>query len=60
MIDMRKTWTRRGLMQASLTVGTTALVAAPRIARPAEAPQRTIIIMCDGLVAPVIENDGNF
>jgi phosphonoacetate hydrolase len=48
MIDMRKTWTRRGLMQASLTVGATALVAAPRIARPVDAPQRTIIIMCDG------------
>jgi phosphonoacetate hydrolase len=48
MIDMRKTFTRRGLMQASLTVGATALVAAPRIARAAEEPQRTIIIMCDG------------
>jgi phosphonoacetate hydrolase len=48
MIDMRRTFTRRGLMQASLTVGATALVAAPRIARAADAPQRTIIIMCDG------------
>jgi phosphonoacetate hydrolase len=48
MIDMRKTFTRRGLMQASLTVGATALVAAPRIARAVEEPQRTIIIMCDG------------
>jgi phosphonoacetate hydrolase len=48
MIDMRRTFTRRGLMQASLTVGATALVAAPQIARAADAPQRTIIIMCDG------------
>ncbi len=45
---MRKTWTRRGLMQASLTIGATALVAAPRVARAVEEPQRTIIIMCDG------------
>ena len=46
---MRKTWTRRGLMQASLTIGASTLVAAPRIARAVEEPQRTIIIMCDGL-----------
>jgi phosphonoacetate hydrolase len=48
MIDMRKTWTRRGLMQASLTIGASTLVAAPRVAR-ADEPQRAIIIMCDGL-----------
>jgi phosphonoacetate hydrolase len=48
MIDMRKTWTRRGLMQASLTIGASTLVAAPRVARAVEEPQRTIIIMCDG------------
>jgi phosphonoacetate hydrolase len=48
MIDMRKTFTRRGLMQAALSVSATALVAAPRLARAVEAPQRTIIIMCDG------------
>jgi phosphonoacetate hydrolase len=46
---MRETWTRRGLLQATLTVGATTLMAAPRIARAAEEPQRTIIIMCDGL-----------
>jgi phosphonoacetate hydrolase len=48
MIDMRRTITRRGLMQASLTVGATTLMAAPRIARAVEEPHRTIIIMCDG------------
>jgi phosphonoacetate hydrolase len=45
---MRNTWTRRGLLQATLTVGATALVAAPRVARAVEEPQRTVIIMCDG------------
>jgi phosphonoacetate hydrolase len=48
MIDMRKTFTRRVLMQASLTIGASTLVAAPRIARAVDEPQRTIIIMCDG------------
>jgi phosphonoacetate hydrolase len=48
MIDMRKTWTRRGLMQASLTIGASTLVTAPRIARAVDEPQRAIIIMCDG------------
>jgi phosphonoacetate hydrolase len=45
---MRKTWTRRDLLQATLTIGATTLVAAPRVVRAAETPQRTVIIMCDG------------
>jgi phosphonoacetate hydrolase len=44
---MWKNWTRRGLLQR-LSVGATALVAAPRVARPNAAPQRIIIVMCDG------------
>ena len=46
---MSKDRTRRSLLQATLAVGATTLVAAPRVARAAEAPQRTIIVMCDGL-----------
>jgi hypothetical protein len=42
---MHETWTRRGLLQGTVTVGATALVTAPRIARAVEEPQRTIIIM---------------
>jgi phosphonoacetate hydrolase len=41
-------WTRRGLLQATVTVGATTLLAAPRIARAAEGPQRTVLVMCDG------------
>jgi phosphonoacetate hydrolase len=48
MIHMRKSWTRRDLLQGTLSIGASTLVAAPRIARAVEAPQRTIIIMCDG------------
>jgi phosphonoacetate hydrolase len=44
---MGETWTRRSLLQATLTAGAATLVA-PRVARAAEEPQRTIIIMCDG------------
>ena len=46
---MRKNWTRRDLLQTTLTIGGTTLVAAPRVARAVEPPQRTVIIMCDGL-----------
>ena len=35
-------------MKATLSIGATTLVAAPRVARTAERPQRTIIVMCDG------------
>lgn len=45
---MRKDWTRRRLLNATLSIGATTLVAAPRVARAAERPQRTIIVMCDG------------
>jgi phosphonoacetate hydrolase len=44
---MGETWTRRSLLQATVTAGAATLVA-PRVARAAEEPQRTIIIMCDG------------
>jgi phosphonoacetate hydrolase len=46
---MRKTWTRRDLLQGTLSIGATTLVAAPWVARAVDAPQRTIIMMCDGL-----------
>ena len=45
---MGKDWTRRRLLKATLSIGATTLVAAPRVARAAERPQRTIIVMCDG------------
>src|ERR1700757_1933412 len=45
---MTRNWTRRGLFQLTLG-GAIGLVSAPRIARPVEAPQRTIIVMSDGL-----------
>lgn len=46
---MSKDRTRRSLLQATLAVGATTLLAAPRVARAVELPQRTIIVMCDGL-----------
>jgi phosphonoacetate hydrolase len=46
---MGKNRTRRDLLQATLAIGASTLVAAaPRIARAAEGPQRTVVIMCDG------------
>jgi phosphonoacetate hydrolase len=41
--------TRRGLLRAALSAGAASLIAAPPITRwAAAAPQRTIIVMCDG------------
>jgi phosphonoacetate hydrolase len=45
---MQRDLTRRGLLRATLSVGAASLVGAPRVARSAAAPQRTIIVMCDG------------
>jgi phosphonoacetate hydrolase len=45
---MRNDRTRRDLLQATLAIGAATLVAAPRVARAVEAPQRTVIVMCDG------------
>jgi phosphonoacetate hydrolase len=39
-------WTRRSVLRVTLAGGAT--LAAPRVARPATLPQRTIIVMCDG------------
>jgi predicted AlkP superfamily pyrophosphatase or phosphodiesterase len=36
------------VLQATLLAGAT-LVAAPRLSRAKEVPQRTIVVMCDGL-----------
>jgi hypothetical protein len=47
-IHMRRNWTRRRVLQATLLAGAT-LVAAPRLSRAKEVPQRTIVVMCDGL-----------
>ena len=46
---MRGNWTRRRVLRATLAAGASTLVAAPRLSRAAEGPQRTIIVMCDGL-----------
>jgi phosphonoacetate hydrolase len=46
---MSQDWARRSVLQATLAVGATTLLAAPRVARAVESPQRTIIVMCDGL-----------
>jgi phosphonoacetate hydrolase len=47
--DMPRDVTRRGLLRAALSAGAASLIAAPRITRwAAAAPQRTIIVMCDG------------
>jgi phosphonoacetate hydrolase len=46
---MPKCWTRRSVLQATLPVGATTLLSAAGVARAAESPQRTIIVMCDGL-----------
>jgi phosphonoacetate hydrolase len=46
---MTQDWARRSVLQATLAVGATTLLAAPRVARAVESPQRTIIVMCDGL-----------
>src|SRR3984957_16675378 len=46
---MSQDWARRSVLQATLAVGATSLLAAPRVARAVESPQRTIIVMCDGL-----------
>jgi phosphonoacetate hydrolase len=46
---MSQDWARRSVLQATLAVGATTLLAAPRAARAVESPQRTIIVMCDGL-----------
>jgi phosphonoacetate hydrolase len=40
--------TRREFLRSTLSLAAAAHLAAPRIARAAEAPQRAIIIMCDG------------
>jgi phosphonoacetate hydrolase len=41
--------TRRGILRAALAGGAASLIAAPRIGRSAAAaPQRTMIVMCDG------------
>jgi phosphonoacetate hydrolase len=50
-VHMRQNWTRRRVLRATATLvaGASALVAAPRLSRGAEAPQRTIVVMCDGL-----------
>ncbi len=45
---MPKDWTRRRLLQATLASGATTLLEAPRIARGAQSPQRSMIVMCDG------------
>jgi phosphonoacetate hydrolase len=45
---MRKDWTRRGLVKATVSIGAS-LLAAPRVVSSAESPQRTVIVMCDGL-----------
>jgi len=42
-------WTRRRVLQATLMAGASTLVTAPRLSLAAEAPQRTIVVMCDGL-----------
>ena len=42
-------WTRRALLQATLSIGAAAPLAAPRVARATASPQRNIIVMCDGL-----------
>ncbi len=47
-MHMRKDWTRRWLLKATLSIGATTLATAPRVARATERPQRTIIVMCDG------------
>jgi phosphonoacetate hydrolase len=44
---MQQDVSRRGILRAALAGGAASLIAAPRIARSA-APQRTIIVMCDG------------
>jgi phosphonoacetate hydrolase len=46
---MSQDWARRSVLQATLAVGATTLLAAPRVARAVESPQRTIVVMCDGL-----------
>jgi len=46
---MLKERTRRSFLQATLAAGAAKLLAAPRIARAVESPQRSIIVMCDGL-----------
>jgi phosphonoacetate hydrolase len=46
---MSNAWTRRDLLQGTLAIGASTLVAAPRVARAVDGPRRTIIIMCDGL-----------
>jgi phosphonoacetate hydrolase len=46
---MSQDWARRSVLQATLAVGATTLLAAPRVARAVESPQRSIIVMCDGL-----------
>jgi phosphonoacetate hydrolase len=46
---MPKERTRRSFLQATLAAGAAKLLAAPRIARAVESPQRSIIVMCDGL-----------
>jgi phosphonoacetate hydrolase len=46
---MSQDWARRSVLQATLAVGATSLLAAPRVARAVGSPQRTIIVMCDGL-----------
>ncbi len=45
---MPRDWTRRRLLQATLASGAAALPGAPHIARAADLPQRSIIVMCDG------------
>lgn len=45
---MQRDLTRRSLLQATLAVGAAPVVGVPRVARSAAAPQRTIIVMCDG------------
>src|SRR5882672_1449493 len=46
---MLKERTRRSFLQATLAAVAAKLLAAPRIARAVESPQRSIIVMCDGL-----------
>ncbi len=46
---MSQDWARRSVLQATLAVGAASLLAAPRVARAVELPQRIIIVMCDGL-----------
>src|ERR1700681_1622408 len=45
---MPRSRTRREFLQSTLSLTAVAQLAAPRIARAAETPQRAIIIMCDG------------